>query len=110
MANNHVKKGADVNKRNHDGDTTMEMNLLTNYFQKVISDRSTKRFTLINLQNFIEHNEKVFPDKVADKEVLKESEVAFCNKEGIYDVGSNWNFLQGASKIKSIAQIDRSFI
>ena len=103
MANNHVNKGADVNKRNNDGDTTMEMNLpwnwLTNYFQKVISDRSTKRYTLINLQKVLEHNEKVFPDKFAEKEVLDESEVAFCNKEGIYDVGSNWNFLQGASKI-----------
>ena len=44
--------------------------------------------------------EKIFPDKFADKKVLDESEVAFCNKKGIYDVDYNWKFLQGASKIK----------
>ena len=60
MANNHLKKGADVNKRNNDGDTTMEMNLLTNYFQKVISDRSTKRYSQINLQKFIEQRKGFF--------------------------------------------------
>ena len=42
---------------------------------------------------------KGFPDKFADKEVLDESEVAFSNKKGIYDVGYNRNFLQAASKI-----------
>ena len=36
------------------------------YFQKVISDRSTK---------------KVFPNKFADKEVLDESEAAFLIKK-----------------------------
>ena len=103
MTNNLLKKGADVNKRNRDGDTTMEMNLpwnwLTNYFQKVISDRSTKRFILINSQKVLEHNEKIYLNKFTDREVLEKSEMAFCNKEGIYDVGYNRKFLQGASKI-----------
>ena len=32
---------------------------------------------------------RYFPDKFADKEVLNELEVAFCNKKGIYNVGYN---------------------
>ena len=31
-------------------------------------------------------NKKIFPDKFADKEVLEESEVSFCKKEGIYEL------------------------
>ena len=58
---------------------------LNEHFQKDIFDRSRK---------------KIFPDKFADKEVLDESEAAFCNKKGIYDVDYNWKFLQDASKIQ----------
>ena len=55
MANNHLQNGADVNKRKCDDDTTMEMNWLTDYFQKVISDRSKKRSTQINLQKALKY-------------------------------------------------------
>ena len=79
MANNHVKA-------------------LSGELERICQRILLKRY-------FWQINEKVFPDKFADKEMLNESEViyyinfaekwTFCKKEGIYDVNYNWRFYHG---------------